>query len=77
MIENYYGLNQKIIPKDAIPFNEPLLDGEMIENTKGTKIMWDKDWHGYRIFTDNPSQFLSNDDIYSQWRKEEGKIKWR
>lgn len=69
MDERYYGLNQQFIPKDVVPFDGPLQDRDRIENSNGVQLIWIDKHKGFLLFTDDPTKYLSINNLYSQWKK--------
>lgn len=71
MKENYYGFNFKSIPKEVIPFKEVLEEGDVIYNTFRKELIWYK--NEYKLLTDDAYDYLSNEDIRSNWQKYDAK----
>jgi hypothetical protein len=71
MKENYYGFNFKSIPKEVIPFKGVLEEGDVIYNTFRKELIWYK--NEYKLLTDDAYDYLSNEDIRSNWQKYDAK----
>jgi len=67
MKEKYLGLNRQRINRRDIPFNENIEEYELIENTYGDTLIFLKGQYEY--ITDDLAKFLSNNQIYTQWKK--------
>jgi hypothetical protein len=63
-----WGIFQRIIPEKNIPYDAScLFDGQII-STKGASIRYYKEWEGFRLVTDDPTDFLTNEQRLSEWR---------
>jgi hypothetical protein len=71
MEERCLGLNMTYIKSVDIPFDYELLeDLDLIRNHENTStLQYLKNEKSYRIFTDDPNEFLSNYNLYQEWRK--------
>lgn len=67
MEERYLGLNGQRINKEDIPFTENIEEHEMIENKYGDFLIYRGNQYDY--VTADPTKFLSNNQIFSQWKK--------
>jgi len=65
-----WGLNFEGIPACIIPFTEKVLeDCDVIENINGVQLIYKKNIPGYLLITKSPNEFLSEDQIFSKWKK--------
>jgi len=67
MEEKYLGLYGQNIAKEDIPFSDKLEEFDRIENTCGDTLIYVNGQ--YRYINNDPTKFLSNNQIYTQWRK--------
>ena len=66
MNNNKYGKGCSTIPENLINYS-PQYDRETIKNERGKKLVYHKFEKGYSIFSDDPSSFLTEDDLNSNW----------
>ena len=70
MQEHFYGINGQVIPREIIHHSEEILqDGDVIQNKDGLQLKYSKEWKGFFLDTEDFSKFVSNDQIYQQWKK--------
>ena len=69
MKENYYGFNFKSIPREVIQYKGFLENGDTLVNKYGKEIFWCVSTNSFKLATDDAYDFLSNEDIYSIWKK--------
>lgn len=67
--EHYYGMNFQIIPQNIIACRFPLENHDVIESVHGVRLKYYEKYKGFAIITADPSDYLSNDQIYSKWKK--------
>jgi hypothetical protein len=65
----YYGINGTGIPKELIPGAPKVKNGDMIESTIGQQLVYNANWKGFFIVTDDHSKFLTKEDLKREWRK--------
>lgn len=73
MKEHYYGFNFKLIPKEVIPYKGHLENGDVIFNHFKKELYWCATSNGYKLLTTDAYDYLSNEDIYSNWQKYDAK----
>ena len=65
-----YGLFLADIPAEEVPFdNTELEDWDIIENTSYQQLVYREKRKAYQILTDNPNQFISEEQMKSLWHK--------
>ena len=76
--EKFLGLNFTIIPRQEIPYGKlvetenegwrfPLRHKEYIYNKNNYTLMYDKEYDGYRLVTNDPTHYLPIKEVYSDW----------
>ena len=71
MKENYYGFNFKPISREVIPFKGILEESDIIYNPFKRELLWYN--NEFRLITNDAYDYLSNEDIYSNWKKYDAK----
>ena len=59
----------KIIGENLIPFEEPIEDCDIIENSNKYALIYRKDCNGYFLVTSDASSFLPKNERFSTWKK--------
>lgn len=70
-MEEFLGIDRRYIHRELIPNNgyKELKNCDQIENQDGDRLHYIEEDESFVIVTDNPSEYLSRNQLYQTWRK--------
>jgi hypothetical protein len=64
-----YGYNFSSFSADIVRFGEELEDNDIITDDEGHRLIYRKDDDTFVLFTNDPNESISDEDLSNNWRK--------